>query len=147
MRAVEDPVAEQALRDVLAVAPDGARVIHCCADDVPFDVLRNAGVDAISIDASRLEKSVYDALGETVESGTSLWLGVLPAVDAPVSFDAARERLRMVWSELGFALTRLASDVVPTPTCGLAGASQDHVRRVFHALRELAKWLPEAAEQ
>ena len=146
VRAVEAQVAEQAMRDVFAAAPEGARVIHCCADAVPFEVLRNAGADAISLDATNLTSAAYDALGAAVEAGTSLWLGVLPSTDAPVSFDAARDRLRALWSELGFPLTRLADDVVPTPTCGMAGASQEHVRAVFRVLRDLAKWLPEAAE-
>jgi hypothetical protein len=146
VRAVEGPVAEQALHEVLAVAPDGARVVHCCADEVPFDLLRNAGVGAISLDAGRLGSAAYDALGEAVEAGTSLWLGVLPPADGAVSFDAARERLRVLWAELGFPLARLAADVVPTPTCGLAGAAPEHVRAVLRVLRDLAKWLPEADE-
>ena len=147
VRAVEAPVAEQVLRDVLVVAADGARVIHCCADDAPLEVLRNAGVDALSLDAATLGRAAYDTLGAAVEAGTSLWLGVLPSTDAPVSFATARDRLRGLWSELGFPLSRLADDVVPTPTCGLAGASPEHVRTVLHALRELTKWLPEAGEQ
>ncbi|MDT4919093.1 MAG: hypothetical protein QOH89_3793, partial [Pseudonocardiales bacterium] len=144
VRAVEPSVAEQALHDVLVAAPAGARVVHCCASDVPLDVLRNAGADAIALDATWLTSADYDALGEAVEAGTALWLGVLPSTDAPVSFDAARDRLRALWSELGFPLGRLAADVLPTPTCGLAGASPDHVRAVLRALRDLAKWLPEA---
>ena len=146
VRSVDTAIAEQALRDVLAVAEAGARVVHCCADDAPFDVLRNTGADAISVDATRFGSAAYDALGEAVEAGTSLWLGVLPSTDAPVSFDETRDRLRALWSELGFPLTQLAGDVVPTPTCGLAGASQQHVRAVFRVLRDLAKWLPEADE-
>jgi methionine synthase II (cobalamin-independent) len=146
VRAVEAPAAEQALRDVLAVAPERARVLHCCAEDVPFDVLRNAGADAISLDGTRLSSSAYDALGEAVEAGTSLWLGVVSAAAGPVGFDAARDRLRSLWTQIGFSPSRLADDVVPTPTCGLAGASHEHVRAVFRVLRDLAKWLPETDE-
>jgi methionine synthase II (cobalamin-independent) len=145
VRAVEPTVVEQALHDVLAVAADGARVVHCCAADVPYQVLRNAGVDAISVDAATVDSTIYDVLGEAVEAGISLWLGVLPTIDQPVSFDAARARLRDIWTALGFPLDRLADEVVPTPACGLAGASGEHVRNVFQVLRELAKWLPEAA--
>jgi methionine synthase II (cobalamin-independent) len=147
VRAVDGYVAQQALQVVLGVAPAGGRVIHCCADDVPVEMLRNSGVDAISLDATKLSSTAFDVLGEAVEAGTSLWLGVLPATDAPISFDAARDRLQALWSGLGFPLTRLADDVVATPTCGLAGASPDHVRAVLRVLRDLAKWLPEAAEQ
>jgi hypothetical protein len=63
-----------------------------------------------------------------------------------VSFDDARDRLRTLWTALGFPMGRLAADVVPTPTCGLAGATKEHVRSVLDVLRDLAKWLPEAED-
>jgi methionine synthase II (cobalamin-independent) len=147
VRAVEAVVAEQALRNVLDVVPEGGRVVHCCAADVPIGVLRDAGADAISLDASLLDVPQYDALGEAVEAGTSLWLGVLPAADAPVSFDAARIRLRELWSALAFPLGQLSAGVVATPACGMAGASQEHVRAVLRALRDLGTWLEESAAQ
>jgi methionine synthase II (cobalamin-independent) len=146
VRSVDVTLGEQVLREVLDVAPVGGRVVHCCAGAVPFDVLRNAGVDAISLDASTLTAGSYDALGEAVEAGVALWLGVLPSTDAPVSFDDARARLRALWTALGFPPAQLADDAVPTPACGLAGASPEHVRAVLRVLRELAKWLPEADE-
>jgi methionine synthase II (cobalamin-independent) len=145
VRAVAAHIAEEALRDVLSVVPDGARVVHCCADDAPLGVLRNAGASAFAIDATRLGSASYDALGEAVEAGTSLWLGVLSATEA-VSFDVARDWLRTLWTALGFPLSRLAADVVPTPSCGLAGASKEHARSVLGVLRDLAKWLPEAED-
>jgi methionine synthase II (cobalamin-independent) len=146
VRAVAAGVAEQALRDVLAAAPDGARVVHCCADDIPVALLRDAGADAISLDATRLTAQRYDALGEAVDAGVSLWLGVLPSTDAPVSFESARAQLRALWSALGFPPAQLADSAVGTPTCGLAGASPEHARAVLRVLRDLAKWLPEAGD-
>lgn len=144
VRAVEAVVAEQTLRDVLGVAPEGSRVVHCCATEVPIDVLRNAGADAVALDAARLQVDQYDALGEAVDAGTSLWLGVLPAIDAPVSFDAARSRIRDLWSALGFAPAELSARLVATPACGMAGASPEHARTVLKALGELGKWLVDA---
>jgi methionine synthase II (cobalamin-independent) len=144
VRAVDATVAEQALRDVLLLAPEGSRVVHCCAPGVPLDVLRNAGVDAISLDMSQLNTTQYDALGEAVDAGVSLWLGVLAATDAPVSFDAARSAIRTFWSTLGFSPAQLGDAVVATPSCGMAGASPEHVRAVFRTLRDLAAWLRDA---
>ena len=144
VRAVESVVVEDALRTVLGAAPAGSRVVHSCAADVPLGVLRAAGADAISLDASRLGAAHYDALGEAVDAGVSLWLGVLPAVAAAVSFDAARARIRELWGGLGFPLAQLADAVVATPACGMAGASPEHARAVLKALRELGKWLTEA---
>jgi hypothetical protein len=145
VRAVEAPVAEQALRMVLDAAPAGARVVHCCAPDVPLRLLRAAGADAVGVDAALLRPEQYDALGEAVDAGTSLWLGVLPATDTAVTLDTAREPVRRLWAELGFAPGDLAGHVVPTPACGLAGASPGHARRVLTLLRDLGRWLLDEA--
>ncbi len=144
VRSVEATTAGQALRDVLETAAPGARVVHSCADDVPFAVLRDAGADAISFDLAHTGTSDYDTLGELVDAGVSLWPGVLPATGAAVSFEAARSRLRELWTALGFPLGSLAGSVVATPSCGLAGASPEHARAVLQALGEVSKWLRDA---
>ncbi|MEO8889202.1 MAG: methionine synthase, partial [Jatrophihabitantaceae bacterium] len=141
VRTVEPEPAERVLRSVLSAAPEGGRVVHCCAADVPVGLLRTAGADAISLDASRLDVKGYDALGEAVEAGTSLWLGVLPSIDERISLDRAREPIRRLWSNLGLPATELAAAVVATPTCGLAGASPPYVRRVLGLLRDVGLWI------
>lgn len=144
VRAVESSVAEQGLRDVLSVTTGGARVVHCCASDVPIALLRAAGADAIALDASLLGTAQNDALGEAIDAGISLWLGVLPATDAAITLDTARGAVQRFWSELGFAPEQAAAAIVPTPACGLAGASADYVRRVFSVLRDTGRALLEA---
>lgn len=136
VRSIDAAVVEQLLGAVLSVAPAGGRVVHCCAPDVPIALLRSAGADAIALDASLLDRGHYDTLGETVDGGTSLWLGVLPGTDEPISLDRARATIDRLWSELGFAPESLAGAVVPTPVCGLAGASPDYVRRALAVLRD-----------
>jgi methionine synthase II (cobalamin-independent) len=145
VRAVEAAVAEPTLAGVLSVAPEGARVVHCCADDVPIALLRGAGADAVAVDAARLDRDRLDVLGEAVDAGTSLWLGVLPATDAPVSLDTAREPIRRLWAELGFPSRELPQRLVATPACGLAGATPAHARRVLAVLRDLGQWLLDEA--
>lgn len=138
VRAVDASVVEQSLGDVLSVAPEGGRVVHCCADDVPIGLLRSAGADALSLDASRLHRGQYDALGEAVDAGVSLWLGI---AGPDGTLGAARQAIRRLWSDLGFAPGELAAGVVPTPACGLAGATPDEVRRVLALLRDVGKSL------
>jgi Cobalamin-independent synthase, Catalytic domain len=137
VRAVEASVVEQTLRDVLAVVPARWRVVHCCAADAPITLLRGAGADAISLDKSQPLSS--DALGEAVEAGTSLWLGVVPGTDAQISLNTAREPVHKLWRELGFADEQLATSVVPTPACGLAGASPGYVRRALSVVRDVGR--------
>lgn len=136
VRSVAAEAVEQTLRGVLAAVPPGSRVLHCCAAAAPIGVLRRAGADALSLDLGLLGDNQYDAVGEAVDAGSSLWLGVLPALDAAATVDTAREPIRRFWNALGFPLSQLAATVVPTPACGLAGASPAYARRVLSLLRE-----------
>lgn len=139
--AVEANIVESRLRDVLEVAPAGGRVVHCCAPGVPVDVLRAAGADALAVDLDLVDSVGYDVLGEAIEAGTSLWLGVVPAVDAEVTQVEARRRIERLWSALGFASGRLAEAVVPTPACGLAGATPAYARRATALVRDVGRAL------
>jgi hypothetical protein len=144
VRAVEATVAEQTLREVLEVAEPGSRVVHCCAAGVPVRLLRDAGAAAISVDVAQLARGQNDDLGEAVDAGVSLWLGVLPATDAVIDLKTARGAITRLWSELGFAPVEAAAAIVPTPACGLAGASPDHARRVLALLRDIGQALLDA---
>ena len=139
--AVEPSVVESTLRDVLDVGATGSRVVHCCAPDVPVALLRAAGADAVSLDLTLIESADYDGLGEAVAGGMSLWLGVVPAADAPVTLAAARGGVERLWSALGFDPGRLAAAVVPTPACGLADASPGYARRATALVRDVGRAL------
>jgi hypothetical protein len=91
----------------------------------------------VSVDAGLVTDAQLDALGELVEAGVSLWLGVFPATDAPISTAQAREWIGGLWSKLGFDPGLLAGAVVPTPACGLAGASLPYARKVMSLLTEV----------
>ena len=146
VRAVDTSVAEQALRDVLGIAPEGGREVHCCAPDVPVALLRSAGADAVAVDASLLPADQFDALGEAVDAGVSLWLGVVPSTGAgPVDGTTARQLVTGLWAALGFPAERAAAAVVPTPTCGLAGAGAGYARRALVAARGVAQALLDAS--
>jgi hypothetical protein len=137
VRSLPRSVAGPALTGLLAVAAPGHRVVHCCAQRVPYDLLASSGASAVSVDASLITNASIDVLGELVEAGVSLWLGVFPGTDAAISADAARTQIRTLWSKLGFDPNLLAATVVPTPSCGLAGASMPYVRRVMTTLNEV----------
>jgi methionine synthase II (cobalamin-independent) len=143
VRAIPGPDATRALQTVLDVIPRGGRVVHCCAPAAPLDLLREAGADAIAVDAALLGKAQYDALGSAVDAGVSLWLGVLPSADTAITLDTGRDPLRRLWRELGFADSMLADAVVPTPACGLAGATARYVRRALSVLRDAGRALAE----
>lgn len=109
--------------------------------------------------------AALDALGEVWDAGIPLFLGLVPALpprpagtsppeaaadldaDATADPDApAPPALRTLGrravdlaDRLGFARARLADLAVPTPTCGLAGASPEWARRAMTLSRELGR--------
>ncbi|MER7999787.1 methionine synthase [Streptomyces sp. NPDC095613] len=144
-RAVDRQVVEGALREVLAVvgagtdagvtgraagiARPGATVVHSCAPDVPFALLRRAGAAAVSFDAGLLTERDDEAIGEAVEGGTKLFAGIVPGTDGPLSDPAGSVMgVRTMWRRLGLNPGTLAESVVLTPVCGLAGASPAYAR-------------------
>ncbi|MEU5752856.1 methionine synthase [Streptomyces sp. NPDC047829] len=136
-RAVDRQVVEAALRDTAAVHGDGPVVVHSCAPDVPFALLRRAGVAGVSFDFSLLTERDDEAIGEAVEGGTRLFAGVVPGTDAALSDPAGSVMgVRTLWRRLGLHPGLLAEAVTVTPSCGLAGASPEYARRALaHCVR------------
>lgn len=135
--AVDPQVVEDGLRQVIE-ATDAFPLVHCCAPDVPYALLRAAGARAISVNASLIRDE--DAIGEAVEAGVGLLLGVIPGADTRLP--APKESVGPVWDlwrRLGLAPGTLARTVVVTPACGLAGASPAYVRAALKHCREAAK--------
>ncbi|MFF8260669.1 methionine synthase [Streptomyces virginiae] len=127
-RAVDRQVVEGALRDLFAVH-DGEVIVHSCAPEVPFGLLRRAGATGVSFDFSLLTEREDDAVGEAVEGGTKLFAGVVPGTDGPLSDPGGSVMgVRKLWRRLGLAPGTLAESVVVTPSCGLAGASPAYAR-------------------
>ncbi|GGZ59052.1 hypothetical protein GCM10010371_18260 [Streptomyces subrutilus] len=133
-RAVDRQVVEGTLRDLFAVAGSvGGRevVVHSCAPEVPFGLLRRAGATGVSFDFSLLTEREDDAIGEAVEGGTRLFAGVVPGTDGPLSDPGGSViGVRKLWRRLGLTPGTLAESVVVTPSCGLAGASPAYARAV-----------------
>ncbi|MCC3773932.1 methionine synthase [Streptomyces sp. UNOB3_S3] len=148
-RAVDRAVVEGALRDLAAVATEaGAElVVHSCAPGVPFALLRRAGVTGVSFDFSLLTEREDDAIGEAVEAGTTLFAGVVPGVDGPLSDPAGSVMgVRMLWRRLGLTPGALSESVVVTPSCGLAGASPAYARAALAHCVRAAKSLADNPE-
>lgn len=122
LEAIEEPVVEAALRTVLEAAGEAPTIVHCCACDVPIELLRRTGPTALSLDLNLTFDQ--DEMGVAIEAGTALLLGVVPSTDSrlPASLETA-DRVRDWWRRLGFDPEKLPGAVTLTPTCGLAGAT------------------------
>ncbi|MFE7649326.1 methionine synthase [Streptomyces phaeoluteigriseus] len=135
-RAVDRQVVEATLREVAGVH-GGPVVVHSCAPDVPFALLRRAGAAAVSFDFSLLTERDDDTIGEAVEAGTRLFVGVVPGTDTALSDPAGSVMgVRTLWRRLGLRPDLLAEAVTVTPACGLAGASPAYAREALaHCVR------------
>ncbi|GAA3117420.1 methionine synthase [Streptomyces rectiviolaceus] len=149
-RAVDRQLVESTLREVIGVHGGdrgGSAVVHSCAPDVPFALLRRAGADAVSFDFSLLTERDDEAIGEAVEAGTKLFVGVVPGVDSPLSDPAGSVMgVRTLWRRLGLNPGSLAESVVVTPSCGLAGASPAYSRAVLAHCARAARSLADNPE-
>jgi len=136
-RAVDRQLVEDTLRQVVGVHENGPVVVHSCAPDVPFALLRRAGAAGVSFDFSLLTERDDDVIGEAVEAGTRLFAGVVPGTDTALSDPAGSVMgVRTLWRRLGLRPGLLAEAVTITPSCGLAGASPEYARHVLaHCVR------------
>ncbi|RBQ12580.1 methionine synthase [Micromonospora sp. LHW51205] len=143
-RPVETEVARGLLHDVIDAAGVPA-LVHCCAPDVPLELIRSAGAVGVALDLSLVTD--LDPLGEAIDAGLGLLAGAAPTLPpasgrAPTSAQVA-DRVRRVWDQLGFPRRRLAEQVVVTPACGLAGATPAYARAVLTACRDAGRRLAE----
>ncbi|MGC4768635.1 methionine synthase [Micromonospora sp. DT44] len=139
-RAVDSVDAAALLRTVVdAVAVP--TVVHCCAPDVPLELIRSTGAVAVALDLDLVTD--LDPLGEAIDAGLGLLAGAAPtrppsAGGAPTSGQIA-DRVRHIWDRLGFPRRQLAQQVVVTPACGLAGATPQYARAVLAACRDAGR--------
>lgn len=146
-RTVHPPEASQALEWVFAAVREAGAtpVAHCCAADVPVDLLLGAGAQGVSVDLDVLRAGAYDALAGALEKGHAVMLGVVPSTDpdTPPTDDAVTERVLRLLDMLGLD-PQTAGDLVVTPSCGLAGAGAAWARRALALSERVARNLSTA---
>ncbi len=124
-------------------------VAHCCARDVPFDLLRVSGFHAVSVDVHALGAAADEALGAWWDRGGEVALGVAPSVGPatgarPPTAEALARSVTALWGRIGFGVEAVGPLTVLTPTCGLAGADPEWARAVPALLRRAADMLESA---
>jgi len=144
-RSVGPPAASEALEWLFgAIAESGATPLaHCCAADVPIGLLRGAGARGISVDLDVLGAEAYDELGNALDQGDRVFLGVVPSAEPAhrPTEKSVVERVERLLDMLGFDLDEVAGRLVLTPACGLAGATPSYAREALALVRASASRL------
>lgn len=125
--------------DTTIAAVGVSTAVHCCADDVPVDLVRRSAADALSFDVGRVRRSHLDDLGALFDSATVPILGLVSA-GADASGAGWREQAASALAlvdRLGFPRGVLR-EVGITPSCGLASATFERARAALREVRDIA---------
>jgi methionine synthase II (cobalamin-independent) len=133
---VEDHVLAERLAAVIGKT-DSYTVVHCCAPEASFGIIKSAGADAVATDLSLLRSRDTDELAEAIDTG----LGLLAGVPAAKPDEMARV-VADLWHKTGLD----PRPVVMTPPCGLTGRSPDKAVAALRGCREAARILGDMME-
>jgi methionine synthase II (cobalamin-independent) len=129
-----------ALLDDCVEVVGGAVALHSCASGLPWPLLQRSTFSAVSFDLSTLTADSLDGVGEFVESGRTVMLGVVP-VTAPDRRPSDEEVARSVvelTDRLGFPRDVLPDRIGVTPSCGMAGATEQWARTAIELTQKAA---------
>jgi methionine synthase II (cobalamin-independent) len=139
---VDESVASGLLDDCVATV--GAEVVlHSCAAELPWNMLRRSAVHAVSVDVATLTAAELDGIGEFVESGRAVMLGVVattPPAVRPSAEEIARAAVSLT-DRLGFSRSVVRDRIGITPACGLAGATPEWARVAIELAQKAADGL------
>ncbi|MBE1546971.1 methionine synthase II (cobalamin-independent) [Mycobacterium sp. OAS707] len=126
---VDESVAIGLLDDCVSVV-GGEVALHSCAAGLPWKALQRSSIRAVSVDVGTLTAADLDGVGDFVDSGRTVMLGVV-APTAPEMRPSAEEVAKAavaVTDRLGFARSVARQRIGITPACGLAGATPQWAR-------------------
>lgn len=133
------------LLDVCAQTVGGEVLLHCCAPDIPWELLQRSMFSAISVDAGTLCAADLEGIAAFVESDRAVALGVVAtaAPPQPLSAEQVAAAVVAVTDRLGFARSALRERIGVTPACGLAGATPAWARTAIEQVRKAAQMFAE----
>jgi methionine synthase II (cobalamin-independent) len=140
-----DEVAAITLIDTCVAAAGTEVLVHCCAAEIPWNVLQRSSINAVSVDGAMLGDADLDGLGEFLDSGRAVVLGLLPtsAPQRRPSADEVAAAALAITDRIGFARAVVGQRVGISPACGLAGATAQWARVAL----ELAQCAVEAVAE
>lgn len=146
-RSVDNPAAAQALGWLVEVIESAGATpaLHCCARTVPFELLTQTGISALSVDLDMLGTDTFDSVGAWVDDGRQIWLGIVAGTEPADSASDTQltRRLLAWWSTLGYSDVDTLPVQTLTPSCGLAEASPGWARKAHETVAEVARNLSE----
>ncbi|MFA4082694.1 methionine synthase [Mycobacteroides salmoniphilum] len=129
------------LLDLCAAAVGGELVVHCCAADPPWELLRGANIRGIAVDSEYLtDAQALDGLASVLDTGKIVILGVVPSAppSVPISSEVLATRTAALADKLGFGRAVLRDRICISAGCGLAGADLSWARTATELTRKVS---------
>ena len=117
----------------VASATEGFSVLHCCAGDVPFELVHSSGFDAVSIDTSLYGDELFDVIGQAHDRKQRVFLGMNPS-----SLDAGLAYLSHLARRIGLSAQEFANTIALSPPCGLVSATMSDARERIERLNSVS---------
>ena len=132
-RAVDTQIVQSGL-EIVREAANRRTVVHCCAQDVPFAEIRGAGFDGYSFDVSLVGSAANDWIGERIDAGGFVMLGL-----APTSVKAGVAQIEELRARIGFNEEQWNAHVVLTPPCDLIDMSLSEAHAKIDLLNKVSR--------
>ncbi|WP_167104028.1 methionine synthase [Mycobacterium sp. DL592] len=140
-----DEAVAVSLIDTCVAAAGTEVMLHCCATEIPWKVLQRSTIHAVSLDVATFGDADLDGLGEFLDSGRAVVLGLLPTT-APQRRPSAEEVAAgavAITDRIGFPRPVVRDRVGISPACGLAGATDQWARIAVELSQRAADALAE----
>jgi methionine synthase II (cobalamin-independent) len=137
---IEETLATTML-DTCAAAAGAEVSVHSCCAAVPWKVLQHSKINAVSVDAGTLQAADLDGIGEFIESGRVVVLGVVSS-STPARRPSVEEvagAVVAITDRLGFGRSALRDRIGITPACGLAAATPQWAHTAIGLARRAAE--------
>ncbi|AZG48817.1 uroporphyrinogen decarboxylase/cobalamine-independent methonine synthase family protein [Gordonia insulae] len=107
-------------------------IVHSCAAP-RWDLIEQMRGVAWSLDVTDPSTADLDGIGALIDRGDVLVAGVIPTVggDRRVRAETVATRLAALTDRIGLSRKALASNVIVSPTCGLAGATPEWAKNAL----------------
>ncbi|WP_083894648.1 methionine synthase [Nocardia tenerifensis] len=138
--AIPEPEA-LAILDAMIASQSAPVLVHSCAEPPALAFLRGSAAAAIGFDVATIGTRDLDSIGELLDSGKQLALGLTPTTapaTPPTWRDIAEPGVRLI-DRLGFSRPTLATRILVTPACGLAPTPLAWSRKALTLTTEVAR--------
>ena len=124
-------------------AEGGTPWVHACAPETALDLVRGAGAGGLVVDTDVLGPEQLDQVGEALEAGETVALGVVPTLEPTTRPSDAQltDRVLRLLDMLGLDPEEVTDRLVITTGCGLAGATGAWARAAVQLTTKVARAL------